>query len=128
YDIQTRKKIYSLPIAYSDYSATFSPTDEIIMFHKGNVSINNKQALNLPFIQSDQLFDITCNHETAEIMYPSSNNTFYRKYLKSDHVTRHSRSFKHDTINYKTDAAFYTPHNNYIILHTHIASYIQHTQ
>ena len=122
YNIATRKKIWTLAIPYSDnYSATFNPTDDIIMFHKGIVSINNKQMLNLPFIQVDQLFDITCNQHIQEIMYPSSNNTFSRKSLTDNQITRHPRSFKHENINYKTDAAFYTPHNNYIILHTHQA-------
>lgn len=120
YDISTRKNIWSLAIPYSDnYSATFSLSDDIIIFHKDKVSINNKQSLELPFAEPDALFDIMYNQKTKEIMYPSSNNTFSIKSLENDKIVRRSRALSYENRNYKIVSAFYTPHNAYIMLHAY---------
>ena len=120
YDIPTKEKIWSLSIAYSDnYSAAFSPSNDIIICHKGEVSLNYNQTLNLPFCESDASFDIMCNQKTKEIMYPSSNNTFSIKSLENDKIVRRPRAFSYENRNYKIVSAFYTPHNAYIMLHAY---------
>ncbi len=120
YDISTRKKIWSLIIPYGDnYSATFSPSDDIIIYHKGKSSLNYKQTFNLPFSEPNAVFDITCNQKTKEIMYPSSNKTFSMKSLENDTIVRLSRIFSYENRNYKIASASYTPHNAYIILHAY---------
>lgn len=120
YDVPMREKIWSLPIAYSDnYSATFSPTDEIILYHKGKVTINNKQSLLLPFIEPDASFGITCNCRTKEIVYPSSNNTFARKSLMTDRIIRHSRIINDNGKKYVVYSALYSPYGPHIALHTY---------
>jgi hypothetical protein len=120
YDLSTRKSIWSLAIPYSDnYSATFSPYDDVIIYHKGMASFNYKQALNLPFNCPDESFDIMCNPKTKEIMYPSSNNTFSIKSFENNKIIRRSRAFSYENRNYRIVSAFYTPHNAYIMLHAY---------
>lgn len=120
YDITTTKKIWSLPLSYSDnYSATFSPTDDIIICHKGKATINYKTPLNLPFLEQDNFFPITCNAKTKEIMYPSSNNTFSRKSLENNDIFRHPRIWNENGKKYKVSFALYNPYNNHIILHAY---------
>lgn len=120
YDLSTRKKIWSLRIPYSDnYSATFNPSDDIIMCHKKEILLNHKQILNLPLSESDALFDIGCNQKTKELIYPSSNNTFSIQSLESNKIVRHPREFIYDNRNYQIISAFYTCHNGYILVHAY---------
>lgn len=119
YDIEKRKKIWTYKVPYSDnYSATFSPTDQIIIFHKGNVFLGNK-SLFLPFIEPDALFGISCNHSTQEIIYPSNNHTFTRKSLIDDTIIRHSRIIHNDDKQYIVYSAFYNPDSPHIALETY---------
>lgn len=121
YDIPEKKNIWAVAVAYSDnYSATFSPTDDIIIYHKGQTLINNKKIIHLPFIQSDTAFTLTCNHKTKEIMYPSTNDTFSRKSLDNSYpfICR-SRTFNKDTKDYRIDSAIYSEKSDHIILRAH---------
>lgn len=119
YDISTRKKIGSLFIDYNDnYSVIFGPTDEIILYHNGNVTIDNKH-LHAPFIEHDASFGITCNHRTKEIIYPSSNNTFTRKSLTNNRMTRHSRIIDEDGKKYLICSVFYNLYGPHIALQTY---------
>jgi hypothetical protein len=130
YDIPTTKNIWSFPIAYNDnYSATFSPTDDIIIYHNGQARINYEKIIRLPFIQPDASFILTCNHKTKEIMYPSSNDTFSIKSLDNSYpLIYRSRTFNKDAKNYRIDAAIYSDQSYHIILHAHEKNTYKHDQ